>query len=45
MQMGRPLRNVTGILAGTPVHLSPSDLERVWADLESDTGTEELQSP
>ena len=45
MRMGRPFRNVTGILAGTPVHLSPSDLERVWADLESDAGTEELKSP
>ena len=30
MRMGRPFRNVTGILAGAPVHLSPSDLERVW---------------
>ena len=45
MRMGRPFRNVTGILAGTPVHLSPSDLERVWADLESDAVAEELQSP
>jgi circadian clock protein KaiC len=31
MIMGRPFRNVTGILAGAPVHVSPSDLERVWA--------------
>jgi circadian clock protein KaiC len=31
MVMGRPFRNVTGILAGAPVHVSPSDLERVWA--------------
>ena len=33
MRMGRPFRNVTGILAGAPVHLSPSDLERVWSDV------------
>jgi circadian clock protein KaiC len=38
MKMGRPFRNVTGILAGAPVHLSPSDVERVWmrADNEAD---------
>jgi circadian clock protein KaiC len=38
MKMGRPFRNVTGILAGSPVHLSPSDVERVWtrADAASD---------
>ena len=36
MRMGRPFRNVTGILSGAPVHLSPSDLERVWVDVELD---------
>ena len=36
MIMGRPFRNVTGILAGSPVHLSPSDLERVWTKMETD---------
>jgi circadian clock protein KaiC len=30
MQLGRPFRNVTGILAGTPVYVSPGDLERAW---------------
>jgi circadian clock protein KaiC len=30
MHLGRRFRNVTGILAGTPVHLSPGDVERVW---------------
>jgi circadian clock protein KaiC len=30
MHLGRPFRNVTGILAGTPVHISPADVERVW---------------
>jgi circadian clock protein KaiC len=37
MRMGRAFRNVTGILAGAPVHLSPSDLERVWTQGESDS--------
>jgi circadian clock protein KaiC len=31
MHLGRPFQNVTGILAGTPVHLSPGDLERLWS--------------
>jgi circadian clock protein KaiC len=30
MQLGRPFRNVTGILAGSPVYVSPGDLERAW---------------
>ncbi|MEP6622687.1 MAG: circadian clock protein KaiC [bacterium] len=37
MRMGRPFRNVTGILSGAPVHLSPSDLERVWAEMDRDS--------
>ncbi|MGI9043825.1 MAG: circadian clock protein KaiC [Gemmatimonadaceae bacterium] len=36
MSMGRPFGNVTGILAGAPVHVSPSDLERAWSRLEGD---------
>jgi len=36
MRMGRPFRNVTGILAGAPVHVSPGDLERVWAEADAD---------
>ena len=36
MTMGRAFRNVTGILAGAPVHVSPQDLERVWAHLDSE---------
>jgi circadian clock protein KaiC len=35
MRMGRPFRNVTGILAGAPVHLSPSDVERVWTKADA----------
>jgi circadian clock protein KaiC len=37
MHVGRPFRNVTGILAGTPVHISPADLERVWSHVEADS--------
>ncbi|MEO5567638.1 MAG: circadian clock protein KaiC [Gemmatimonadaceae bacterium] len=40
MRMGRPFRNVTGILAGAPVHLSPSDLERTWEKAGGDDGME-----
>jgi len=38
MHVGRPFRHVTGILSGTPKHLSPGDVERVWAafDAEAD---------
>ncbi len=36
MHIGRPFRHVTGILAGSPVHLSPTDLERVWTQFDSD---------
>jgi circadian clock protein KaiC len=36
MHLGRPFRNVTGILAGTPVHVSPQDIERVWSHFEAD---------
>jgi len=36
MHLGRPFRNVTGILAGTPVHVSPADLERIWSHFDAD---------
>ena len=38
MHLGRPFRNVTGILAGAPVHVSPSDLERIWSHFDSEKG-------
>jgi circadian clock protein KaiC len=38
MQMGRAFRNVTGILAGAPMHVGPGDLERVWAQYDRDVG-------
>ena len=36
MHVGRPFRHVTGVLAGTPSHLSPGDLERVWMMMDRD---------
>jgi circadian clock protein KaiC len=36
MHLGRPFRNVTGILSGAPVHVSPADLERVWGHMDAD---------
>jgi circadian clock protein KaiC len=36
MHVGRPFRNVTGILSGSPVHVSPADLERIWSQFEAD---------
>jgi circadian clock protein KaiC len=44
MHLGRPFRNVTGILAGSPVHVSPADLERIWSHLDADSGTERRRS-
>jgi len=38
MQMGRAFRNVTGILAGAPMHVSPGDVERVWTQYDHDVG-------
>jgi len=35
MHLGRPFRNVTGILAGAPVHVSPGELERAWSGYDS----------
>jgi circadian clock protein KaiC len=36
MHLGRPFRNVTGILAGSPIHVSPSDLERIWSAFDAE---------
>lgn len=38
MRLGRPFRNVTGILSGSPVHVSPTDIERVWRQFDADVG-------
>ena len=36
MHLGRKFRNVTGILAGAPVHVSPAELESVWSMMEEE---------
>ena len=36
MHMGAPFRHVTGVLAGTPTHLSPGDVERVWTHFDEE---------
>jgi circadian clock protein KaiC len=41
MHLGRRFKNVTGILAGAPVHLSPADVERAWADHDAAIGVRE----
>ena len=44
MQMGRAFRNVTGILSGSPVHVSPSDIERVWRQFDADVDRRQADS-
>ncbi len=36
MKTRRPSRNVTGILAGANVYVSPNDVGRAWTGLEKD---------
>jgi circadian clock protein KaiC len=43
MHLRRAFRNVTGILAGSPVHVSPSELERVWSHFEAELGERQLE--
>jgi circadian clock protein KaiC len=45
MHLGRRFRNVTGILAGAPVHLSPGDLERAWTDHDAAMAGREPRPP
>jgi circadian clock protein KaiC len=45
MHMGRPFRNVTGILAGSPVHVSPADLERIWSQFEAEASERRHHAP
>jgi circadian clock protein KaiC len=47
MHLARAFRNVTGILAGTPVHVSPGDIERIWAffDAERTRDGEKMVEP
>jgi len=34
MHIGHPFHNVTGILAGSPVHVGPDDVERAWTEFD-----------
>jgi circadian clock protein KaiC len=34
MHLGRRFRNVTGVLSGAPIHVSPQELERVWTTFD-----------
>jgi circadian clock protein KaiC len=36
MHIGRAFHHVTGILSGTPVHVSPGDVERVWEAFDAE---------
>jgi circadian clock protein KaiC len=45
MHLGRPFRNVTGILAGTPVHVSPTDIERIWSQFDREAGEHRRDTP
>ena len=36
MHLGRRFGNVTGVLAGAPMHISPGDVERAWTLFEQD---------
>jgi circadian clock protein KaiC len=41
MHLGRAFRHVTGILAGTPVHVLPGDVERVWSHFDAEISSRE----
>jgi circadian clock protein KaiC len=45
MHLGRRFRNVTGVLAGTPVHLSPGDIERAWSQFDDEVSGRKRGSP
>jgi circadian clock protein KaiC len=45
MHLGRPFRHVTGILAGTPVHVGPADVERVWEHFDAESARIEEKQP
>src|SRR5688500_6540538 len=45
MHIGQAIRHVNGILASTPVHVSPSDVERVWSHFDADAARLAEESP
>ena len=38
MHIGKPFRNITGIIEGSPRHIAPAETERIGALFESDAG-------
>jgi len=44
MHLGRRFRNVTGVLSGAPMHVSPEDLERVWTMHDAQTDSKRKDS-
>ena len=45
MHLGRRFRNVTGVLAGAPIHVGPADLERAWTVHEQELETRGAPRP
>ena len=39
MHVGRRFRNVTGVLGGAPMHVSPGDLERAWSAFDAEAAS------
>jgi circadian clock protein KaiC len=39
MHIGRRYRNVTGVLGGSPMHVSPADLERAWSAFDAEVAS------
>ena len=39
MHVGRRFRNVTGVLSGAPMHVSPADLERAWSAFDAEVAS------
>ena len=44
LHLGRRFGNVTGILGGAPMHVSPSDVERIWAGFDADVSSRRRDS-
>ena len=45
MHLGRRFGNVTGVLAGAPMHISPGDVERAWTLFEQDAERQRGSKP
>jgi circadian clock protein KaiC len=44
LHLGRRFGNVTGILGGAPMHVSPADVERAWTQYDTDADRERRKS-